>query len=150
MARASAPAAGLAFASVLLAALAAAAAPPLPEGYWQLPAADRGRATVVLAGTYRTGRSPCERLPDGSRRWALLRGFEAGTVYRGRVRSGYVGVQESEALPLVGAPALEQGRTYLLLLRPSESSRRALARRDGGRHPHDALAPDEVVAVLAL
>ena len=81
-----------------LAALETAAT--LPEGFARVPSEVRARATVVVVGTYTTGRGPCEFLPDGSRRWPLLRGFTTNTVYRGTVRADYIGVED----PLATGP----------------------------------------------
>jgi hypothetical protein len=98
------------------------------------------QAPVVVTGTYTTGRGPCQQLPDGSRRWPLLRGFRIHTVYRGTVRAGYVGLE---------APAgLTEGTAYLVLLRPAPPALERLADPDAGPSLRDALGPDEVVAIL--
>jgi hypothetical protein len=135
--------------SALLAVMTLETATPLPEGFARVPAEVRVRATVVVMGTFTSGRGPCEFLPDGSRRWPLLRGFETGAVYRGTVRADYIGVVDpvatgpaGEAIPLV------EGASYLLLLRPSERSSRMLDEPTGSRNPRDALPAEDVVAIV--
>jgi hypothetical protein len=123
--------------------------PILPEAYWRLPAEVRDRATVVVSGTYTTGRGPCEWLPHGGRRWRLLAGFVTTTVYRGSVRAKYIGVEnpgrvgtEDHQLTLV------EGRKYLLLLRPSKDSARMLQKAERGPGYWNVLSKDEIVAVV--
>jgi hypothetical protein len=97
------------------------------------------------------GRGPCEFLPDGSRRWALLRGFTPTAVHRGDVRSDYIGVTSPRMLGSDASDGgLVDGQEYLVLLRPSKASMTVLRRREGSRHPRHALSPPEVVAILAL
>jgi hypothetical protein len=119
------------------------ARPSMPDAFQRLPAEVREKATVLLVGRFTTERGPCEFLPDGTRRWPLLRGFTKLTVYRGEVGRDYVGVAEP------GADLVED-REYLLALRPSKGSLDALRRRDGGRSHRDALAPDEVLAIVPI
>ena len=104
-------------------------------------------ATVVVSGTFWSGRGPCEQLPDGSRRWARLQGFTVRKVHRGTVRSASIGVQ-ADAVLSAGAPGpLVEGREYVLFLRPSKESLKALS-RPGGHHFLDPLAPDEVLSIV--
>jgi len=98
------------------------------------------QAPVIVKGTYTTGRGPCEWLPDGSRRWPLLRGFTIDTVYRGTVRARYVGLQQPAGL--------SEGTTYLVLLRPAPPALEHLADPDAGPGLRGALGVDEVVAVF--
>ena len=139
-------------ASVLVAVLGLAvlaAPPPLPEGFARLPAEMRARATVVVSGIFTSARGPCEFLPDGSRRWPLLRGFTTAKVYRGTVRVDYIGVTGAEGIGLEGERiVLVEGREYLLLLRPSKDSIQMLGRRVGSLSHRDALQPGEVVAIV--
>src|SRR6185503_18275565 len=86
-----------------------AAAPPVPDSFLALPDEVRAQATVVVSGRFRTGRGPCEPLPDGRRRWGLLQGFEVGTVYVGALRSEYVGVRKAALYGSTSAAALIEG-----------------------------------------
>jgi hypothetical protein len=123
----------------------------LPESYWHVPAPVRDNATVVVSGRYWTGRGPSEPLPGGGHRWALLRGFEPTAVHRGEVKATYIGVSEPN---LYGAETSDKGKPlvagheYLLLLRPSEPSLKFLRNPQSIRHHRDALAPDEVLAIV--
>jgi hypothetical protein len=125
-----------------------AASPPMPGAFDRLPSEVREQATVVLTGRLQVGRGPCELLPDGSRRWALLRGFRPTAVHRGDVAADYIGVTEPRLLGSEGA--LVDGEEYLVALRPSMSSLNALHGRTGGGHPRQALPPEEVLAIVAL
>lgn len=135
--------------SALLGLTALETAPSLPEGFARVPAEVRERATVVVVGTFTSGRGPCEFLPDGSRRWPLLRGFRTNTVYRGTVRADYIGVEDPVGTETTGgAMSLLEGGKYLLLLRPSKISDKMLRRRVGSRDYRDALRAEEVVAIV--
>src|SRR6185295_18801662 len=106
------------------------------------------QATVVVSGRFRTGRGPCEPLPDGRRRWGLLQGFEVGTVYVGALRSEYVGVRKAALYGSTSAAALIEGHEYLVLLRPSERSRALLDTPRASRAYRDALPEEEVLAIV--
>jgi hypothetical protein len=136
-------------ARLLVGAATLAAAPALPGAFWRLPADVRARATVVVSGTYTTGSGPCEWLPNGRRRWPLLMGFSTRTVYRGVVKANYVGVQNRlhATSPERDLPLVEK-REYLLLLRPSDSSRAVIERPDGRMDYRDALPTEEIVAIV--
>lgn len=135
--------------SALLSVMTLETAAPLPEGFARVPAEVRARATVVVMGTFTSGRGPCQFLADGSRRWPLLRGFETGTVYRGTVRADYIGVEDAVATGPTGeAVTVLEGGKYLLLLRPSKSSAKMLEGRGGGRNQRDVLRAEEVVAIV--
>jgi hypothetical protein len=126
-----------------------AAAPAMPDAFARLPKEARERATVVVSGRYRVGRGPCELLPDGSRRWPLLRGFATTAVHRGGLRGEYIGVAEPRLLgPDEAEGTLTEGEEYLLLLRPSEASIARLRTREGNSDRRHALASDEVVAIV--
>jgi uncharacterized membrane protein len=43
----------------------------MPPAFSERPAETRDAAPVVVTGEFSTGRSPCEWLPDCSRRWML-------------------------------------------------------------------------------
>jgi len=133
----------------LLGLMALDAVPTPPEGFLRVPAEVRARATVVVLGTFASGRGPCQFLPDGSRRWLLLRGFMISTVYRGTVRADYIGVEDPVAIgPSGEAITLLEGGKYLLLLRPSKNSTKMLRRAAGSRDYRDAVRADEVVAIV--
>lgn len=122
----------------------------LPKEFYRIPEPVRAEATIVVAGTYVQGRSPCLFMPDGSRRWALESWFRVTRVYRGRVggQSIYVG---SGSLPKTkeGGGELEVGREYLVLLRPGDESLKLI--EAGGHVPFwDALRDEELIAVVEL
>jgi len=134
---------------VILALAMLGASPAMPDAFLRLPPEVRNKATVVVSGRYRTGRGPCELLPDGSSRWPLLRGFAPVTLYRGQVRTDYIGVESPR---LFGAkdddPPLVEDREYLLVLRPSKAAKARMQKREGSRHYRDALAAEEVLAIV--
>jgi hypothetical protein len=123
-------------------------APDAPSTVQRLPADLLETATVVVSGTYARGRGPCERLPDGSRRWRLLEGFTIARVHRGDVRAEYVGLETTAPIHGRKTRPLVAGREYLVVLRPSERSLERLARREPAVGPHDVLSPDEVLAIV--
>jgi hypothetical protein len=104
-------------------------------------------ATVVVSGTFWSGRGACELLPDGSRRWERLQGFTVRKVHRGTVRTASIGVRLDAIWSMVSDEPLVEGREYVLFLRPSEESLKAL-RRPGSHRSRDALAADEVLAIV--
>ena len=133
-------------AGALLGLALLAASPPMPIAFDRLPSEFRERATVVLTGRFHVGRGPCQFLPDGRRRWPLLRGFTPAAVHRGDVRTDYIGVADPH---LLGSDdVLADGEEYLVVLRPSAASLRALRRLGGTRHLHSALLSEEVVAIV--
>src|SRR5213075_1113643 len=117
----------------------------------RVPAKTRDEATVVVAGTFETGRGPCELLPNGTRRWALLRGFRITARYKGEVRADYVGIdpavftKQSE-----GDEPLAADGSYLLLLKPTEKSLAVLRTGEGSWYHGNALEPSEVLAIVRI
>lgn len=122
----------------------------LPDAYYRLPEQVREKATVIVVGTYAQGRSPCVFMPDGSRRWALESWFQITKVYRGKVGGGSVYINSSMSPKNKDVSArLEAGRKYLVLLRPSSKSLKAL--KAGEYVPFwDALSDEEIVAIVGL
>ena len=119
----------------------------LPDAFHKLPEEVREKATLILTGTYSPGRGPCLWMADGSRRWALQSWFRIRTVYRGEVRlkSIHLGSRISTK-PEDPDVKLELEREYLVLLRPSEETMKAI--KAGGYVP--ALDDDEVLAIVEL
>ncbi len=122
----------------------------LPDEFYKLPEQDRAKATLIVTGTYGQGRSPCMFMPDGTRRWTLLTWFQIKKVYRGQVGG------KSIQIKWKGSPKteddgvkLEVGREYLVVLRPSEESMKAIR---AGEYVSvwDALDTDEIIAIVAL
>ena len=122
----------------------------LPREFYQLPEHVRAKATVIVAGTYGQGRSPCIFRPDGSRVWALESWFRVTKVYRGKVggKSIYI---NSAMLPKAEevSEKLEVGRGYLILLRPGEESTEVIR---AGEHVAvwNALHGEEIIAIVEL
>lgn len=140
---------GLSGAAALLALLSAS--PEKPAAFWRLPVDVRSRATVIVSGEFVVDRGPCGFLPDGSRRWALLQGFRTKVVYHGEVRTDYIGVMGPRLWSSDGQGAeLESGREYLVLIRPSRGTAKILKQREGSRRYQDALASDELIAIVEL
>ena len=104
-------------------------------------------ATVVVSATFFSGRGACQLLPDGSHRWARVPGFTIRKVHRGTVRTESIGVQPDVVWSAGTDGALVEGREYVLFLRPSEESLKTL-RRSGAHRLRDALAADEVLAIV--
>jgi hypothetical protein len=104
-------------------------------------------ATVVVSATFWSGRGACELLPDGSHRWARVQGFTIRKVHRGTVRTETIGVQPDVVWSAGSDGALVEGKEYVLFLRPSEESLKAL-RRPGAHRLRDALAAEEVLAIV--
>ena len=122
----------------------------LPDAFHKLPEEVRAKATLVVTGTYGRGRGPCIFMADGIRRWPLEAWFRITKVYRGKVggKSVYI---KSMLSPEVGdvRAELKDGREYLVLLRPSKESMKAI--KAGEYVPAwDALDDEEIVAIVEL
>ena len=120
-----------------------------PAAFHQLPEQVKEKATVIVAGTYAEGRSPCIFMPDGTRIWALLSWFNVKKVYRGEVGGKTIHVNSSVS-PIVNKQSgLAVGRDYLVLLRPNAESLKAI--KEGEHLPFwKALDGDEIVAIVEL
>lgn len=122
----------------------------LPDAFHKLPEQDRAQATLIVTGTYAQGRGPCIFMPDGSRVWALESWFRIKKVYRGRVGGKYIYIKRRVSPQTEDAGvALEVGREYLVLLRPSEKSMKAI--KAGEYVPAwDALDDEEIIIIVGL
>lgn len=121
----------------------------LPEEFYQLPEPVRAETTIIIAGTFAQGRSPCIFMPDGSRRWALEFWFNVTKVYRGEVGGKSVDINSGWAPKKDVSEKLEVGHKYLVLLRPGDESLRRI--KAGRRVPFwDALRDEEIVAIVEL
>ena len=122
----------------------------LPDAFHQLPEEVREKATVIFTGTYNEGRGPCQFLPDGTRRWALVPRFDVKRVYRGELGGKTIHIN-SRVSPKINdvSVKLEVGRDYLVLLRPNHESMKAI--KAGDYVPvWDALKGEELVAIVEL
>lgn len=122
----------------------------LPDAFYQLPEQVREKATLIVAGTYTEGRSPCIFMPDGSRRWALESWFQVTKVYRGEVggKSVYIKSRRPPKTEDV-SEKLEVGHKYLVLLRPSDESMKLI--EEGEYVPFwDALSDEEIITIVEL
>ena len=122
----------------------------LPDAFYRLPEQVREKATLIVAGTYGEGRSPCIFMPDGSRRWALESRFQVTKVYRGEVGGKSIYINSAISPKAKGASGeLEVGRKYLVLLRPGDESMKLI--KAGGHVPFwDALSDEEIIAIVEL
>lgn len=138
------------FSIVLLLSTLVAQNQNLPDEFYQIPETVRAKATLIVSGTYGKGRGPCILRPDGTRAWMLESWFQVKEVYLGKVggKSIYI---NSASLPKTQevSEKLEVGRSYLVLLRPSEESVKAIA---AGGHVTvwDALSDEEIIAIVEL
>ncbi|HKO96627.1 MAG TPA: hypothetical protein VJU86_06535 [Pyrinomonadaceae bacterium] len=122
----------------------------LPDAFHQIPEETRVKATVIVTGTYVRGRGPCMFMPDGSRRWPLQAWFRIKKVYRGEVGGKSIPIKSTLSPKAEAASVkLEVEREYLVLLRPSEESMKAIK---AGDHIPAWDAPDgeEIVAIVEL
>ena len=122
----------------------------LPDAFHKLPEQVKAEATLIITGTYSQGRSPCICMPDGSRRWLRESWFRIKKVYRGRVRGKFIYIKGGVIRKTEDTGAeLEVGREYLVLLRPSEESTKAI--KAGEYVPAwEALDDEEVIAIVEL
>ena len=122
----------------------------LRDAFHKLPEQVRAKATLIVTGTYVQGRGPCIFMPDGSRRWALESWFRIKKVYRGQVSGKSIHIKTG-ALPKTkdASATLEVEREYLVLMRPSEESMKAI--KAGEFVPvRGALHDEEVIAIVEL
>jgi hypothetical protein len=121
-----------------------------PSEFYHIPEQVRAKATIIVTGTFAQGRSPCIFMPDGSRRWALESRFHITKVYRGKVGGKSISIN-SAILPKTEyvSEKLEEGRDYLVLLRPSEESMKVIM---AGKYVSvwDALSEEEIIAIVEL
>ena len=122
----------------------------LPAEFYQLPEEMRERATLIIKGTYGRERTPCQFLPDGSRRWFLDSLINVKTVYRGRVGRKFISINTA-MLPKSEhvSSKLEQDHSYLVLLRPSAEKMKMIRTRQGIMF-WDSLRDEEIVAIVEL
>ena len=121
-----------------------------PEEYYRIPEQLRDRATVVVAGTFGQGRTPCIWRPDGTRVWGLDSWFKVQQVYRGRVRTKFIRVNTAMLPTSEYVPAhFEREHNYLVLLRPDAEELKALGTIEGVSF-WDSLREEEIVAVVEL
>ncbi|HEY5883607.1 MAG TPA: hypothetical protein VIT88_02925 [Pyrinomonadaceae bacterium] len=122
----------------------------LPPAFHKLPEQVQAKATLILTGTFVRGRGPCIFMADGSRRWPLESRFQITKVYRGQVGGKTIYISSSVSPEIgISSAALQNGMEYLVLLRPSEESMKAI--KAGDYIPAwDALDGEEVVAIVKL
>ena len=122
----------------------------LPEEFYQLPEHVRAEATLIIAGEYAQGRSPCIFMPDGSRRWALESWFHVTKVYQGNVGGKSVYFKTRPLSETKDASEkLEVGHKYLVLLRPGDESMKLI--KAGGYVPFwEALRDEEIITIVEL
>jgi hypothetical protein len=72
-----------------------------------------------FVGKYRTGRAPCEVLPDGSRRWARTTGFEITKLIDGNLKVTYVEINydfnKNQSIQL------DSGQEYFVTIKLTEN-----------------------------
>jgi hypothetical protein len=122
----------------------------LPDEFHRIPEQLRDSATIIIAGTYGEGRTPCQWRPDGSREWFKDSWFEVKRVYRGKVSSKSIGINTA-MLPVnrYVSERLEEARDYLVLLRPGEDKLERI-KTGKGLSFWDALHGDEIIAIVKL
>ena len=119
----------------------------LPDAFYKLPAQAREEATLIVAGTYGEGRSPCIFMSDGTRAWAMEAYIQVTKVYRGEAGGKTIALDWDD-LRETGRK-LTRGHRYLVLLRPTTKSMKAI--RAGEYVPFwDALNGEEVLAIVEL
>jgi hypothetical protein len=101
-----------------------------------LPESVRERATLIFAGTYVTERGIAIRRGD-LEVWPLIGTFN--------VRNNYLGVTPRTVGVTPAGPGLQNGRTYLVLLRPQADSWKAI---EHGQRTE--LTDDEVVDIVYI
>lgn len=70
---------------------------------------------IKFVGKYRTGRAPCEWLPDGSRRWARTTGFKITKLINGDLKVTYVEINYDFNKKL--STQLEDGQEYFVTIK---------------------------------
>ena len=136
------------------AARPASAAPPELRGLLRpgqrVDPAWLARASVWVIARYTSDTYPCRPGPDGSLDMILRDAFTPTRVLRGVVRAPSIDL-DMMALRGPAAPAaLGEGRSYLLLLRPSAEIAARLADPEGHLGMHERLGADQVVAIIDL
>lgn len=73
---------------------------------------------IKFIGKHRTGRAPCEWLPDGSRRWAKTTGFEITNLIEGKLKVTYLEI--SYDFNKEQSKQLINGQKYLVTIKLTE------------------------------
>lgn len=76
-------------------------------------------AEIKLIGKYRTGRAPCQWLPDGSRRWARTYGFDITKLINGNLEVTYLEIDSD--FNKNSNIELEIGQEYVVTIKLKES-----------------------------
>jgi len=74
---------------------------------------------IKLVGKYRTGRAPCEWLPDGSRRWARTTGFEIIKLIDGDLKVTYLEINYDFSKN--SSIQLDSGQEYFVTIKLTEN-----------------------------
>ena len=74
---------------------------------------------IKLVGKYRTGRAPCEWLPDGSRRWARTSGFEITKLIDGDLKVTYLEINYDFSKN--SSIQLDSGQEYFVTIKLTEN-----------------------------
>jgi hypothetical protein len=123
----------------------------LPDQFYAIPKEVRETATLIFSGAYTEGRSPCVFLPDGSRRWYLMAGFQIKDVYQGKMGSNYIAINKAMLANAGSVPErLERERRYLVLLRPHKESQRRIETGEGNHSYFNALSGEEIITIVEL
>ena len=115
----------------------------------ELPQQVREQATLIVTGTYNEGRTPCIFMADGTRRWTMESTIRITKVYRGEAGGKFIYLGWGPSLKTRDDQKLMRGQKYLLLLRPSEKSMKAI---QAGEYMSvwDALEDEEILAIVEL
>lgn len=74
---------------------------------------------IKLVGKYRTGRAPCQWLPDGSRRWVRTTGFEITKLIEANLKVTYLEINYD--FNKNSNIKLESGQEYVVTIKLSEN-----------------------------
>ena len=85
-----------------------------PKQYDELDAALQDEATIVAVAAYDWYRGPCQRLPNGTRRWARVPYLTFIETYRGNIPKEYTQVKIKYTAE---TRTLERNKKYLVLLK---------------------------------
>lgn len=118
----------------------------LPSEFYELPESVTEQSTLIVAGTYAEGRSPCILMADGIRAWTMISSIRVSKVYRGEAKGKYIYLSWGA---LLKTKKLTRGQSYLVLLRPNEKSMKAIRAGDYVS-VWDALDEEEIVAIVEV
>lgn len=122
-----------------------------PIEYQSIPQKTRSQATVIFAGTYFTSTGAHQKLPDGTIRWRVTSGFRVLTDYSGNIANERIEISPflKKEDPWI-ATELEEGKLYLVLLKPQAESMEVIKDKDKSFSHLNLVSEAHILAIVQI